>query len=311
MGTAEQKAHRADYSAKIQRAWDAGQSGKWKNDTELRSYLDSMGIKGDPIYNQLYSGGGYNSYGPSWQPGWNYDFNTGEKIPYQGAGEEWYNPSKPENWQSMGPIEKERMNSWFNWRDANQTEADKNFGGNTLAYWFSQHPKGTAQSNLSGNPAYGMGGGGGANPKTGFWDWLYQKPGENLNSLMGSSAGPSDFPGVDFSPLTADKTAGSLGDVSGFDPKAWDKAFNPGASLATAPTVPLTSLTGGKPAPVITPPPQTVPPGNLRTPVRQPVVPLTPPAVAPNPRTPVRKPAVAPTSYKSMFGQGASWNPGL
>lgn len=318
MGTPEQKAHRKDYANKIQKAWDAGQYGNWKNDQELRAYLDSQGIKGDPIYNQLFSGGGYNTYGPSWQPGWNYDFNTGEKIPYQGEGESWYDPSKPENWQSMGPIERERMNSWFNWRDQNQTEADSKFGGNTLAYWFSQHPKNTAQANLSGNPLYGIsgGGGGGRSAKTGFWDWLYSKPGENIKSLMGDTAGPGDFPGVDFGPLTADKTPGSLSDVKGFDPKAWDKAFNPAAAgLATAPTVPITSLGGTKPTPTMTPPPQPVG-DTLRNPTRQPPVPLeSPSSITPafRPVSQFRKPGQQPKTspYRSLFGQGASWNPGL
>jgi hypothetical protein len=225
MGTAEQKAHRQDYAEKIQKAWDAGQSGQWKNDQELRSYLNSQGITGNPIYNQLFSGGGFNTYGPNWQPGWNYDFNEGKKIPYQGAGEDWYDPSKDENWQNMGPIERERMNSWFKWRDSIQAEADKNNGGNTLAYWFAQHPANTAQSNLTGNNNYN-------NPKPPpnltkeeFWKWLYSQPQEHLQSLL-SGATEQDFPKVDFTPLKEDMTPGTLGDTKGFDRAAWDRSFN-------------------------------------------------------------------------------------
>lgn len=313
MGTAEQKERRRAYADKLEKALGAGSRGEWKNDAELRSYLNSIG-GGNPLYNQLYSGGGFSTYGPSWNPGMTSDFENNEEIMNMGLGETWYDPSMPGNWQKTDPLKAARMSGFFNWRDQNMDMINRDFGGNALAAWLTL--RGRSDRPNSPDMSWWNEGNKGAPPqpqpaKTGFWNWLYNKPEANLKSLTSGEASPKDFPNVDFGPLSRDKTYGSLGDVEGFDPRAWDKAFNPNvANLATAPTLPLTGDVRSQP---IRPPQpaQPVDSGNLRSqPIRppqpaeridqRPFPPIGPPQPAQQ-IYPRRKPPV-PRSFSSLGG---------
>lgn len=137
MGTLEQKAHREKYLRDFGGAWDAA-GVKWMNDQQLKDYLSSMGLNPEgPIFKQLYSGGGYSTYGPSWNPGLNQDFVTGEEIPWMGEGETWYDPSDPAHWSKTNPLKLAREKGYYDWRDKvqSQIDADPRFGGNTIAAW--------------------------------------------------------------------------------------------------------------------------------------------------------------------------------
>lgn len=151
MGTEAQKQHRANYAAKLDNVWKAGAAGKWTTDQQLRAYMDSQGIKGNPIYNQLYSKGGYATYGPSWDPTRTFDFEHNQNIMNMGPGETWYDPSVASNWQNTDPQQSGRMSGFFNWRDQNMDRGlniDANYGGNALAAWL----QGRAKSNRPNSP---------------------------------------------------------------------------------------------------------------------------------------------------------------
>lgn len=140
MGTPEQKARRAAYISKLEKALRAMKMGRIRGDEDLRSFLDSIG-GGNPLYNQLYSGGGFSLYGPSWNPGMISDFEHNQEIMRQGPGEEWYDPSKPENWKDTDPLKAARMSGFFKWRDENMDMINRDFGGNALAAWYTLRNK--------------------------------------------------------------------------------------------------------------------------------------------------------------------------
>lgn len=148
MGTQEQKARRQDYAAKLDKAWNANASGQWTTDEQLRQYLNSIGSSGNALYNQLFSGGGYATYGPSWDPIWNNDFQTGEQIPWQGPGETWYDPSIESNWQKTPELKTKRMGGFFDWRNQNADMIDRSYGGNALSAWNQLR----AKSNMPNSP---------------------------------------------------------------------------------------------------------------------------------------------------------------
>lgn len=164
MGTAEQRAHRQAYAQNLDRLWQAAIHGQWTTDSQLQQYLRGMGQnENGALYKQLYSKGGYATYGPSWDPTRNFDFQHNQNIPWQGPGEEWYNPSVASNWQNTDPLQAARMNGFFNWRDQNGTMIDQKYGGNALAAWLqmraaSSHPNSPDMSWFNGgNFANGQG----------------------------------------------------------------------------------------------------------------------------------------------------------
>lgn len=130
MGTPEQKARRAAYADKSQKVWDAALGGKWTDDNSLREYLKSIGAAPDKaLFNQFGEQGGYSRYGPSWDPGWKNDFVTNERIPHQGPGETWYDPSVASNWQKTPQLQADRMKGFFDWNDKRGAQ------GNGLIAW--------------------------------------------------------------------------------------------------------------------------------------------------------------------------------
>jgi len=149
MGTPEQKANRQAAAARQELIDQAKARGQIRNDTDLANFIASIGGNpSGPQYRQNYSGGGYSLYGPSWDPGWNFDFEHGQKIPWMGPGETWYDPSKAENWQDTDPLQKARMGGFFKWRDENMDMIDRDWGGNASAAWYALR----AKSNMPNSP---------------------------------------------------------------------------------------------------------------------------------------------------------------
>lgn len=142
MGTPEQRAHRQAAAARQELIDQAKARGQIRNDQDLRNFISSIGGNPEgPQYKQNYSQGGYSLYGPSWDPGWNFDFNENKKIPWQGAGEDWYDPSKAENWQNTDPLQAIRMRQFYDWRDKNGEMIDRDWGGNASAAWYALRAK--------------------------------------------------------------------------------------------------------------------------------------------------------------------------
>jgi len=150
MGTPEQKARRQKYLADAQSIVDAMSGGQIKSDQDLQNFLASQGQNPTgPLYKQYYSQGGYSTYGPSWDPGWNFDFEHNQKIPYMGPGETWYDPSVASNWQNTDPLQVARINGYYNWRNSPEGIAAGNaYGGNNIAAWYNMR----ANSSMPGSP---------------------------------------------------------------------------------------------------------------------------------------------------------------
>lgn len=149
MGTPEQKANRQAAAARQELIDQAKARGQIRSDTDLANFIQSIG--GNPYgpqYKQNYSGGGYSLYGPSWDPGWNFDFENKQKIPWMGPGETWYDPSKPENWQKTPDLQDQRQRGFFEWRDKNMDMIDRDWGGNASAAWYALR----ARSNRPNSP---------------------------------------------------------------------------------------------------------------------------------------------------------------
>src|SRR5207245_633281 len=142
MGTPEQKANRQAAAARQELIDQAKARGQIRNDTDLANFIASIGGNpSGPQYKQNYSGGGFSVYGPSWDPGRNFDFEHNQNIPWQGPGEEWYDPSKAENWQNTDPVQAARMSGFFKWRDENMDMINKDWGGNASAAWYALRAK--------------------------------------------------------------------------------------------------------------------------------------------------------------------------
>lgn len=217
MGTPEQRAHREAYLAKRQAAFDAAASGQWADDASLEKYLGRK----SPLYNQLYSQGGFSRYGMSWDPAWQSDFEHNQEIPYgDPETQPWYDPSKPENWSNTDPIKAARMAGHFKFGDENADMINSRYGGNALAAFLNLR----AKSNMPNSPDMrfwnegngkeiaGMGGTGtgtgtstasNTGQDTNFWNWFYSDPGQNIKLFDSPLAG-----------------------LPGFDASMWDKLFN-------------------------------------------------------------------------------------
>jgi len=142
MGTEAQKQVRQAAAARQELIDQAKSRGQIRSNTDLANFIASLGGNpSGPQYKQNYSGGGYSLYGPSWDPGWNFDFEHNQKIPWQGPGEDWYDPSKAENWQNTDPLQAGRMSGFFKWRDQNMDMIDKDWGGNASAAWYALRAK--------------------------------------------------------------------------------------------------------------------------------------------------------------------------
>lgn len=157
MGTPEEKAHRARAGANRARILAAVSGGKWTTDSQLSDYLSSIGLKPDgPMFKQYFSGGGFATYGPSWNPGVNNDFVTGMEIPWQGKNPQdfpWYDPTIPGNWKQTDPTAAANMKSFYDWRDQNLAggiNIDANFGGNAFAAWMQGHGGAPTLGGLAG-----------------------------------------------------------------------------------------------------------------------------------------------------------------
>lgn len=256
MGTPEQKAHREAYLAKRDAAFKAAASGQWSDDASLEKYLGRK----SPLYNQLYSQGGFSRYGPSWDPAWQSDFEHNQEIPYgDPETQPWYDPSKPENWRNTDPTKAARMAGFFHWGDEQGDMINQRFGGNALAAYLRLR----SQSNRPNSPDMswwneGNGSTLGQTPppnapppvdtkQQSFWDWLYGSGATaagitpqrtRLNSLMEGGLPPSTVDLSGFDNATPDS---GLGGLKGFDPVQWDRNFNQGPGAATLPASPQPS----------------------------------------------------------------------
>lgn len=204
MGTPEQRARRQRYAANVERLIGAMSQGGIRSDADLRSWLQANGMNPDgPIFKQYYSGGGYSTYGPSWDPVWNFDFEHGQKIPYQGPGESWYDPSVASNWQNTDPTQAARMSGFFKfWKDTPEGQALANqYGGNSIAAWY-------ALRNRSNRPN--------APDESWHTEGNFTSPsGQNYSNLFGSPFSSSGANASASLPTSTPDTGGSSMSIAG------------------------------------------------------------------------------------------------
>lgn len=264
MGTAEQKAHRAQYQNNEQKLIDAMSSGAIKSDADLKNWLSSNGMNPDgPMFKRYYSGGGFATYGPSWNPGYMSDFEHNQEIPYgDPATQPWYDPSKEENWSPTDPLKANRMSGFFKWAmDTPEGQAAiAKYGGNAIAAWYGLR----AKSNRTQSP--GME----------WWNEGDRGSGFGVAPPVTDPNAPPTYPDQPTATSKAQEFQSMTNSLAGFSVLP-SKNLLSGVSTTATPAVTGTRATsssaGKKPPPTVLPPAQQVQPQKNLTPTRRPAQP--------------------------------------